>query len=133
MVLFQEKVWLDLNILLSVKHQRTVRFTPVTIQVMTIQAYWEQQPSIMNANTITILHICRTVVLRKFFCWQIGSYSATHSKNVYLFNLLHRKSCARFGLNFSIFLLCENPRWKKNPVHVNLLGKNINKPLVHFY
>lgn len=54
MVLFQEKVWVDLNILLSVKYQRTVRFTPVTIQVMTIQAYWEQQPSIMNANTITI-------------------------------------------------------------------------------
>ena len=52
-------------------------------------------------------------------------------KTVYL---LHRKSCARFGLNFSIFLLCQvKIPDEKNTRHVYLLGKNINKPLVYFY
>ena len=52
-------------------------------------------------------------------------------KTVYL---LRTKSCARFGLNFSIFLLCQvKIPDEKNSKHVHLLGKNINKPLVHFY
>ena len=53
-------------------------------------------------------------------------------KTVYL---LRRKSCAWFnGLNFSIFLLCRvKTSDEKNTKHVYLLGKNINKSLVHFY
>ena len=48
--------------------------------------------------------------------------------------LLRRKSFARFGLNFSIFLLCQiKIPDEKNTKHVYLLGKNINKPLAHFY
>ena len=51
-------------------------------------------------------------------------------KNVYL---LRTKSCAWFGLNFSIFLLCQvKIPDEKNTRHLYLLGKNINKPLVHF-
>ena len=47
--------------------------------------------------------------------------------------LLRRKRCARFGLNFSIFLLCQvKIPDEKNTKHDYLLGKNTNKPLVHF-
>ena len=52
----------------------------------------------------------RTVALRKKI--MLTNRRATVPpivKNVYL---LRRKSCARFGLNFSILLLCENPRRK---------------------
>ena len=52
-------------------------------------------------------------------------------KTVYL---LRTKSCARFGRNFSIFLLCQvKIPDEGDSRHVYLLGKNINKPLVHFY
>ena len=53
-------------------------------------------------------------------------------KTVYL---LRRKGCARFGRNFSRFLLCQvkTQDEKKNTRHVYPLGENINKPLVHFY
>ena len=47
-------------------------------------------------------------------------------------HLLSTKSCARFGLNFSIILLCQvKIPDEKNSMHVYLMGKNINKPLVH--
>ena len=37
-------------------------------------------------------------------------------------------------LNFSIFLLCQvKIQDEINSKHVYLFGKNINKPLVHFY
>ena len=46
-------------------------------------------------------------------------------KTVYL---LRRKSCTRFGLDFSIFLLCHvKTSDEKSTRHVYLLGKNINK------
>ena len=49
-------------------------------------------------------------------------------------NILRTKSCARFGLNFSIFLLCQvKIPDEKNTRHVYLLEKYINEPLVHFY
>ena len=52
-------------------------------------------------------------------------------KTVYL---LRTKSCARFGLNFSIFLPCQvKIPDEKHTRHLYLLGKNINKPQVHFY
>ena len=45
----------------------------------------------------------------KLFVDRPESCSATHVKTVYL---LRRKSCARFGLNFSIFFIypVKNPR-----------------------
>ena len=46
-------------------------------------------------------------------------------KTVYL---LRNKSCAWFGLNFSIFLLCQvKIPDEKNTRYVYLLGKNIKK------
>ena len=46
--------------------------------------------------------------------------------------LLRRKSCARFGLDFSRYLLCQvkNPD-EINTRHVYLLEKNKNKPQIH--
>ena len=51
-------------------------------------------------------------------------------KNVYL---LRRKSCARFGLDFSLYLLCQvkNPH-ETNTRHVYLFKKNIVKPQIAF-
>ena len=67
---------------------------------------------------------------------RLESYSSPSIvKTVYMY-LLRRKSCTRVGLNFFIILLCQ-VKFKildeKNTRHVYLLGKNINKPLVHFY
>ena len=75
---------------------------------------------------------CRTVALRKNFL--LTDRRATVPPTVKTVYLLLTKSCAQCGLNFSIFLLCQVkiPDEKKN-WHVYLLGKNINKPLVHFY
>ena len=67
----------------------------------------------------------RTVALRNLFVVvdRPESYSATHSKN-FIF---------KFGLHFSIFSLCQvKIPDEKNATHVYLLGKNVNKPLVHF-
>ena len=59
---------------------------------------------------------------------------ATVSPIVKTVYLLRTKSCERFGLNFSIILLCQvKIPDEKNSKHVYLLVKNINKPLVHFY
>ena len=65
-------------------------------------------PSLKSAiktnDVIPVSPSGRTVALRKFFCWQTGELQCHPVKTVYL---LRRKSCARFGLIFSIFLLCQ--------------------------
>ena len=82
-------------------------------------------------NSGTLKGSCRTVALRKFFLLTDRRATVPHVvKTVYL---LRRISCARFGLNFSIFLLCQvKIQDEKNTRHVYLFGKNINKHLVHF-
>ena len=73
---------------------------------------------------------CRTVV-EKFLLTERRATVPPLVKTVYL---LRRKSGARFGLNFFIFLLCQvKIPDAKNTRHVYLVGKNINKPLLHFY
>ena len=70
---------------------------------------------------------CRTVALRK-------DWRATVPPIVKTVYLLRTKSCARFGLNFSIFLLCQvKIPDEKITKHVYLFVKNINKPLIHFF
>ena len=77
------------------------------------------------------LYSCRTVALWKNFL--LTDRRATVPPTVKTVYLLCTKSCARFGLNFSIFLLCQvKIPDEKNSIHVYLLGKNIIKPLVHF-
>ena len=82
-------------------------------------------------NSGTLKGSCRTVALREFFLLTDRRATVPHVvKTVYL---LRRKSCARFGLNFFIFLLCQvKIPDEKNTRHIYLLGKNINKHLVHF-
>ena len=75
---------------------------------------------------------CRTVALRKKIL--LTDRRATVQPIVKTVYLLRTKSCAQFGLNFSIFLLCQVKIPDEiNTRHVYLLGKNINKPLDHFY
>ena len=77
-------------------------------------------------------HGCRTVALRKKKL--LTNRRATVPPIVKIVYLLRTKSCARFGLNFSICLLCQVKIPDEiNTRHVYLLGKNTNKPLVHFY
>ena len=85
---------------------------------------WTHLVAVFERNSMSLTNgSCRTVALWKNFCWLTGEL-----------HLLRRKSCARFRLNFDIFLLCqvEIPD-EKNTRNVYLFGKNINKPLVHFY
>ena len=75
---------------------------------------------------------CRTVALRKNFL--LTDRRATVPPIVKTVYLLRTKNCARFGLNFSIFLLCQVKIPDEiNTRHVYLWGKNINRPLDHFY
>ena len=75
--------------------------------------------------SLYIISSCRTVLTNQ------TATVPPIEKNVYL---LRRKGCARFRLNFSILLHCQvKIPDEKNTRHVYLLGRNINKPLVHFY
>ena len=85
--------------------------------------------------------ICITIKFVRYSCRTPENFLLTDRratvppivKTVYI---SHRKSCAQFGLNFSIFLLCQMKiPDEKNTRHVFLLGKNIYKvykPLVYF-
>ena len=72
--------------------------------------------------------ICITIKFVRYSCrtpdFLLTDRRATVPPIVKTVYILRRKSCAQFGLNFSIFLLCQMKiPDKKNTRHVYLLGK----------
>ena len=76
----------------------------------------------------TYLYHCRYVLVG------MGDRRPTLPPVVKTAYLLHRKSCARFGFNFSLVLLRQVINSdEKDTRHVYLLEKYMNKSLVNFY
>ena len=72
----------------------------------------------IKVNKVIYVYSCRTVEIL------LTDRRATVPPIVKTVYLLCTKSCARFGHNFSIFLLCQvKIPDEKNTRHVNLLGK----------